>query len=140
MSPINVESPKQRYHTTLSSVWKCDYHIIWCTKYRRPVLTAPIQERLKQLVLQKQSEYDYVVHAIEVMENHVHLVASVPPQELVSLVVGRIKGFCSRVLRDEFPELNTRLPCLWTRSKFVSSTGGVTLEVLKRYVEHQKGK
>lgn len=140
MSPIKVESPKQRYHTTLSSVWHCDYHIIWCTKYRRRVLTEPIAARLKELVIQQQTEYQYKVHALEVMEDHVHLVASVPPQESVSLVIGRIKGFCSRVLRDEFPELASRLPSLWTRSKFVSSTGGVTLEVLKRYVEHQRGK
>lgn len=104
MSPIKVESPKQRYNTTLSSVWNCDYHIIWCTKYRRPVLTEEIQDRLKQLVMQQQQVYHYQVHALEVMSDHVHLVASIAPQESVSLVIGRIKGFCSRVLRDEFPE------------------------------------
>ena len=140
MPSIKVENPNPRYQTTLSSVWNCDYHIIWCTKYRRRVLTEPIQERLKELVMQQQSVYGYTVHALEVMEDHVHLVASVTPQYAVVNVIGRIKGFCSRVLRDEFPELKSRLPSLWTRSKFVSSIGGVTLDVLKRYVEEQRGK
>lgn len=49
-----------------------------------------------------------------------------------------IKGCTSHVLRDEFPELKSRLPTLWTQSKFISSVGAVTLEVVKRYIEEQK--
>ena len=54
-------------------------------------------------------------------------------------MISRIKGYTSKILREEFPELKTRLPNLWTRSRFVASTGGVTLRVLKQYVENQKG-
>lgn len=104
------------------------------------MLTDDIQKRMRELIYQQQEAYEYNVHALEIMPDHVHLLAAVSPQHSVSTVVGRIKGFVSKVLRDEFPELKSRLPTLWTRSKFISSTGGVTLDVLKQYVENQKGK
>ena len=73
------------------------------------------------------------------MADHVHLLMSIPPTENVSIMVGKIKGMTAKVLREEFPHLKSRLPNLWTRSYFVASTGGVTLQVLKQYVESQKG-
>ena len=120
-------------------VFRCDYHIIWCTKYRRPVLDAPIAERLKFLIHEKQDEYGYEVLEVEIMPDHVHLVSGLSPQRAPNLIVGNIKGYTAHVLRKEYPQLRSRLPCLWTRGKFISSTGGVTLEVLKQYVESQKG-
>ena len=56
------------------------------------------------------------------------------------LSFGKIKGYSSKVLREEFPQLKSRLPSLWTRSKFVSTCGDVTLEVIKQYSEGQSGK
>ena len=73
------------------------------------------------------------------MPDHVHLLASISPTVSVTSVIGRIKGYTAKVLRSEFPALKRRLPCLWTRSKFVASAGDVTLEVLKQYIEDQKG-
>ena len=55
------------------------------------------------------------------------------------MVVGKIKGFTSHELRNEFPSLKKRLPTLWTRSKFISAVGAVTLDVVQRYIESQKG-
>ena len=57
----------------------------------------------------------------------------------VDKIVGKIKGYTSKVLREEYPSLKSRLPSLWTRSKFVSSCGGVTLEIIKDYIEGQSG-
>jgi putative transposase len=51
-----------------------------------------------------------------------------------------IKGYTSKILREEFPELRKRLPTLWTESKFISSVGAVTLETVKKYIEEQKNK
>ncbi len=53
-------------------------------------------------------------------------------------IVNKIKGYTSHELRKEFPSLKSRLPTLWTQSKFISSVGAVTLEVVKRYIEEQK--
>lgn len=54
-------------------------------------------------------------------------------------MVGKIKGFTSHELRNEFPWLKKRLPILWTRSKFISTVGAVTLDGVQQYIEHQKG-
>lgn len=72
------------------------------------------------------------------MSDHVHLLVSIDPQYGVHRLIRRIKGRSSRVLREEFPSLRSRLPSLWTHSYFVATVGGAPLEVIKRYVENQK--
>ena len=136
---VRIEQTQKRYAKSGHIFYSCEYHIVWCTKYRRGVLTEPIQNRLKSLIYEKQKDYKYEAIEIEIMPDHVHLLASIDPNESAGGVVSRIKGWTSNQLRSEFPELKSRLPNLWTRSKFISSTGGVTLEVLKQYVESQKG-
>ena len=98
-----------------------------------------MQERLKTLIFDKQSDFHYAIRVTETMSDHVHILVSIDPTQSISTVIGRIKGYTAKVLREEFPIL-TRMPCLWTRSKFVASTGGVTLDVLKQYIEDQKNK
>jgi len=67
------------------------------------------------------------------------LLLDVNPQTGIAKIVGQTKGYTVHMLRTEFPWLKKRLPSLWTRSKFVSSVGAVTLEVVKRYIDTQKG-
>ena len=92
------------------------------------------------MVVQKQEEYGYRVLGMEVMPDHVHLLLDVNPQIGIKSVVSRIKGFTSHELRNEFPSLKSRLPTLWTRSKFVSTVGSVSMSVVMQYIEEQKGK
>ena len=136
---MRLETSDLVYQTTRYSTYACEYHIIWCTKYRRSALSDEIQARLKEIVLESQGKYEFIVRALETMADHVHLLISIPPTENVSIIIGKIKGITAKVLREEFPHLKSRLPNLWTRSYFVASTGGVTLESLKQYVESQKG-
>jgi putative transposase len=75
---------------------------------------------------------------MEVMPDHVHLLLDVNPHIGIAKIVGQIKGYTAHMLRTEFPWLKKRLPSLWTRSKFVSSVGSVTLEVVQRYIASQK--
>lgn len=131
--------PEKKYKSSRHTIWCCDYHIIWCTKYRKQILTSAIQIRLKELIMEKQQDYNYQVTALEIMPEHVHLLASIEPKYPVTEIVGKIKGYSSMILRREYPGL-TRIRSLWTSSKFVASTGGVTLEALKEYVEGQKYK
>ena len=95
--------------------------------------------RLKELILEKQGAYGYTVLGMEVMPDHVHLLLDVNPQIGIAKIVGQIKGYTAHILRTEFPGLKKRLPSLWTRLKFVSSVGAVTLEVVQRYIDPQKG-
>jgi putative transposase len=73
-----------------------------------------------------------------VMPEHVHLLGEVDPQYGIHRLVRAIKGRSSRLLRQEFPWLRSRLPTLWTNSYFVSTVGGAPLEVVKQYIENQK--
>jgi len=137
---MEIQNTTKRYRSGNHMIFSCQYHVIFCPKYRRPILTGEIETRLKNLILEKQEWYDYKVLDMEVMPDHVHLLLDINPKPGVFYVVNQIKGYTSRVIRSEFPEIKKRLPTLWTRSKFISSVGAVTLEVVKRYIEEQKGK
>ncbi len=68
-----IANNEHKYKTTRHSVYACEYHIVWCTKYRRGVLSPEIQERLKELILEAQTEYGYTIRAVETMPDHVHI-------------------------------------------------------------------
>ena len=76
---------------------------------------------------------------MEIKTDYVHLFMSVQPYWSPHIVLRRIKGRTSRVLRSEFPEL-LKLPSLWTRSYFVSTTEYISSETIQRYIEEQGGK
>lgn len=121
-------------------VFRCAFHVVWCPKYRRRVLGGRIEERLKQLIREIVEERGAWLVALEVMPDHVHLLVEVDPRYGVHKLVKAVKGRTSRVLREEFPSLRSRLPTLWTNSYFVATTGGAPLVAVKRYVEQQKGR
>jgi putative transposase len=119
-------------------VYRCTYHVVWCPKYRRKVITGPVDERLKQIIHEVCAEHDAPIVELETMPDHVHLLVVCDPQFGIHRLVKQIKGRSSRLLRQEFPALRRRLPTLWTNSYFVATVGGATLEVVKRYVENQR--
>ncbi len=135
---MEIANTSKEYGRDKHMVYSCQYHVIFCSKYRRKVLVDDVAARLKQLILEKQNEYGYKIIDMEVMPDHVHLLLDVNPRIGVFVVVNKIKGYTSHVLREEFKSLRTRLPTLWTQSKFISSVGAVTLEAVKRYIEEQK--
>ncbi len=135
---MEIQNPSKKYHTSDHLVYSCQYHVVFTPKYRRKVLTGDIETRLKELILEKQEEYGYEVLDMEIMPDHVHLLLDIIPKKGVETAVNMIKGYTSHELRKEFPSLKTRLPTLWTHSKFISSVGAVTLEVVKKYIEEQK--
>lgn len=74
------------------------------------------------------------------MPDHVHPLVEVDPQFGIHKLVKAVKGRSSRVLRQEFPHLKSKLPTLWTNSCFVATVGGALLGVVRRYVENQKNR
>jgi REP-associated tyrosine transposase len=119
-------------------VYICRYHVVFCPKYRRKVLTPPIDERLKTILMEQIERWGQELVELEVMPDHVHLLVGCDPQFGIHRLIKLLKGFSSHQLRLEFPALKRRLPSLWTNAYFVATVGGVTLETLKRYVESQK--
>ena len=98
-----------------------------------------MDERLKEIVAEVCAEKKADVEELEVMPDHVHLLVSVDPQFGIHRLVKAIKGRSSRFLRDEFPWLKSRIPSLWTNAYYVGTVGGASLEVVRAYVENQKG-
>lgn len=118
-------------------VYSCRYHVVWCPKYRRAVLRDGIDTRLAALIREAVEAKDAELVEIGVQPDHVHLLLGVDPQFGVHRLVKHIKGTSSRVLRQEFPSLRSRLPSLWTNSYFVATAGGAPLATIKRYIESQ---
>ena len=135
-----IKNTAKEYRSDKHLVFSCQYHVIFCPKYRRSVLVGEIEQRLKELILEKQEEYGYVVLDMEVMPDHVHLLLDVNPKVGIYRVVSKIKGYTSNQLRKEFPSLKKKIPTLWTLSRFIASVGSVTLDVVKQYIEEQKYK
>jgi putative transposase len=137
---MDISNNKKEYNSDGKLVYSCQYHVIFCTKYRRKILNNEIQNRLKSIINEKQLDYKFQIIEMEILEDHVHLLININPKYGIYDIVNHIKGYSSKVLREEYPILKSRLPSLWTRSKFISTVGSVSLEIVKKYIEDQKGK
>ena len=139
--------------TNNNVAYRCHYHVVWCPKYRRKVITSldpkvgnpprpqdpgPVDVRLPEIIHEVTAGCEAEVIEAEVMPDHVHLLVTVDPQFGINKLVRLIKGRSSRLLRQEFPSLRTRLPTLWTNSYFVATVGGAPLSIIKQYVENQR--
>jgi putative transposase len=126
------------YKSNRNVVYSCKYHVVWCPKFRRPVLVNGIDMRLKEILRDVVTDTGSELIELEVMPDHVHVLVEVDPQFGIHKFIKLAKGRSSRFLRQEFPRLKSRLPTLWTNSYFVSTVGGAPLSVIKQYVENQK--
>jgi putative transposase len=127
-----------KYKSNNNVVYSCKYPVVWCPKYRRSVLINGVDARLKELIKETCVHLHVEIIELEVMPDHVHLLMEVDPQFGVHRAVKQIKGYSSRILREEFPWLKSRLPSLWTNSYFVSTVGGAPFSVIRQYIENQK--
>lgn len=129
-----------QYAKNSGAVFSLKYHLVWCPKYRRPVLEGAIEKRLREVLEDVRAEHEWTIHALEVMPDHVHLFIESDPIYSVAEIINRLKGASSRILRREFPALRSRLPTLWSRSYYAGTVGAVSDAVVRRYIESQKGK
>lgn len=127
-----------KYKSNRNIVYSCKYHVVWCPKYRRKVLLNGVDIRLRELIHRIAAERQAEVLEFEIMPDHVHLLLEVDPQFGIHRLVKQLKGTSSRLLRQKFPWLKSRIPTLWTKSYFVSTVGEAPLEVIKQYIENQK--
>ena len=128
------------YKSNHNVIYSCKYHIVWCPKYRRKVLINGVDTRLKELIHEIAKELQLEIIEMEVMPDHVHILLEVEPQFGIHRAVKALKGRTSRILRQEYPWLRSRIPTLWTNSYFCSTVGGAPLSVIKQYIENQKQK
>jgi len=115
-----------RYRRDAGCVYTLKYHLAWCSKYRRKVLTGKIADDLHNPLRKKAEDLDVTIDALEIMPDQVHLFVSADPTDAPQRLANQFKGFTSRILRQKYPELRFRLPSLWSRSYFIGSVGHVS--------------
>ncbi len=129
-----------RYRKNAGAVFTLKYHLVWCPKYRKPVLGGPVARRLKELLYEKAAELSAEIHALEIMPDHVHMFVESDPTLAPAHIAAQFKGYTSRLLREEFPFLKSRIPSLWSRSYYIGSVGHVSEATVRKYIEDQKGR
>lgn len=124
------------YNSSNKSTFLCNYHIIFCPKYRKSILTGKLKNRLEKIIEDVAYENSCEILAKEIMPDHVHLFISTNPEKAPFKLVKAFKGRTSNLLRKEFPEL-LKMPSLWTRSYFLSTVGNLSSETIINYIENQ---
>jgi putative transposase len=129
----------EHYRRSSHTVFDIKYHLVWITKYRKPVLRGPVGERVRDLIREICRARDVEVLKGHVSADHVHIFVSVPPHISVSQLVQSIKGKTSRKMLMEFKALSRAFwgRHMWARGYFVASSGHVTDETIMNYIEQQ---
>ena len=127
------------YRRGAHTVTDLKYHLVWVTKYRYPILRGEIAEQVRDIIRQICMSRDITILQGHVSRDHVHLFVSAGPNLSVSKMMQYIKGKSSRMLQQEYPSLRKRYwgQHLWARGYFCASSGAVTEEMIKAYIEQQ---
>lgn len=127
------------YRKTSHAVYDIKYHLVWITKYRKPVMRGEMGLRLRELIRQTCATLDVQIEKGHIAADHVHLLVSVPPNVSVSELMQRVKGRSSRLMLNEYTELKKQFwgQHLWARGYFAASTGNVTDEIIRQYIASQ---
>jgi putative transposase len=134
-----LSSQDYEYRRTENSVSSINYHFVFVPKRRKPVLVQDVAKRLQEIIFELVAEHGWKMIALEIMPDHVHFFINAPTNESATDIARWVNGRASHYLRKEFPELK-KLPALWTPTYFVATTGQVSTEVVKKYIENQRGK
>jgi putative transposase len=132
---------KENIKHARTCVYNVNYHIVWSVKYRRSVLSAEIEDYLKELFQEIAQEKEFEVIMMEVGEkDHIHVFASAHPKIAPSYIVKMLKGISARKLFLKFPQLKKRLGDghFWSSSFFIETIGSSSEQAIKKYIENQK--
>lgn len=129
---------KNRYTTSDSCLFSLNYHFVWCTKYCRKVITEAIERRLRLLIFQKAEELNVEILGVECSQYYLHIYLKSSPTLAPHFIVQQFKGYTSRLLRQEFAELRSRVPSLWTRPYMCMTNENFTYELLAKFISNQK--
>ena len=121
-------------------VYSLQFHIVWVTKYRKPIFTGSIESDVRQYLLETMQSLEMRPLAMEVMPDHIHLLVDCKPQLRLSDAVKILKGNTARWLFLKHPELKKQLwgGHLWNPSYFAATVSERTLEQVTQYVNSQK--
>lgn len=119
-------------------VYKNQFHVIFCPKYRRKVLVGRVETRLRKILNEEADNLGVEIKALEIIPDHMHVFIECNPRIVLHKVIKQFKGISSRKLRTEYPWLKSRIPSLWTRSYFSCTVGHINENTITQYIENQK--
>lgn len=124
------------YQARRHAKYNINYHFIWIPKYRKKNLNATISNYIKKSLYSMEAEYQFNIIALEVMSDHIHLQVSTIPKHSPAELINKIKGKLGHELTKTYPHLNTGKG-VWSTSYFCATTGNVSSETIKKYIENQ---
>lgn len=121
-------------------VYNIGYHLVWSTKYRKPVINGAIEDSLRSIFLKIACEKEFIIKEFELMNDHVHMFVSAKPKISPSYIYKMLKGISSRRLFIKHPELKKELwdGNLWNSSTYIETIGHISEESVKKYIIDQK--
>jgi putative transposase len=123
-----------------SGVYNINYHIVWCPKFRKPILVGKVKTFLEEQLETIAQTKGYKILEARVMPDHVHLFLEADPLEAPTNIVKVFKGVTSLRLFRKFPELENQLwrGVMWSPSYYVGTAGHVSAEVIEKYIQAQQ--
>lgn len=132
---------KTNYRSSRRAVFNLTVHIVLVTKYRRKVIDAAMKQELERVFKSVLASWDSQLVEFNCESDHAHLIVSYPPHKLLSSLIANLKATSSKTMWRKFEsklkEIYWRKRVFWTGAYFVASCGGVTIDVLKKYVQNQ---
>jgi putative transposase len=130
-----------QYHSASHCKYLVQYHIIWCPKFRFSVLNGNVENTLKQILHSICDRYNYVIKALEVMPDHIHIFVDAPQTVAPCDIVRTLKSLSAIEMFKVFPKLKqfyARCGVLWSRGYFISTVGHISESTVIKYIEEQK--
>jgi putative transposase len=109
-----------------------NYHIVFCPKRRKPILTNDLREDLIKIFYEVAQKVDFNIENLEII--------SAKPTIAPHSIIKRLKGASSKIIREKYGHITNKLPALWSSSYYIGSVGSVSESVIKMYIDNQKGK
>ena len=126
------------YKSTSHCKYLCQYHIIFCPKFRYSVLKGNVETSLKEILIDVADE----IIQMEVMPDHIHIFVGAKPTVAPIDIVRVFKSVTTIELFKKYPKLKSfygRCGSLWSVGKFISTIGNISAETIKKYIADQKG-
>ncbi len=139
---ISVAFVKTQLRKASHSAFNIQLHIVFVTKYRKPVINKAILERIDETFRRLCKKRQNILVEFSGEVDHVHLLVSMHPDNNISNFIASIKAASSRIVRQEFPEHIKKFywgnkAMFWSNSYCAISCGGAPLDVLKKYINSQ---
>lgn len=127
------------FDTNNHSVFMLNYHLIMCVKYRNPVINDAVSNRLKEIFEKIAPSFNIALEEWNHDKDHVHVLFRGQPNTEMSRFINAYKSASSRLIKKEFPEIRIFLwkEMFWSQSYCLLTTGGVTIDVICRYIQSQ---